>query len=511
MRTFAMISGLIMALLSGSPLATGKGWFEIIPAESRLEGTESFNTNVASGVQGDKLYITQPGDTLPRIAKTITGNAANSSVIGAYNRILLNAPVGAGKLLLIPGSLLSSSVDSIPQSNNAIKEVSILEPALQPAGESLENRSVSLVHNSIQVADNLPLFERALKTENIDMFVGEVRVLGEVLVNRVAVGNGKMIRAEVLATGELLVIAQAAGSSSLRLWHSDASQSDFNIRVSADDPETRFHLEKMVRMKVRMVEFRKSALGQLGINWSDSAAGPTIATAGDVIGNALYRPLSEGFDASLPKIVKPFSTYFGIASNVTSRINFLSSTGDATTLAEPVLSCVNGGSAQFLAGGEVPYPSIGANGQSTVQFKEYGIKLKVSPKVDSFGNVQALIDTEISQLDPAVTVQGAPGLLTRRAQTQVNVRSGQTIVISGLLSAENGEDTDGLPGIGRIPVIGSLFRSRNHRDSVTELVIFVTPEVIDPAENFPTDNEQQILATSTRVLERQRQTLPILD
>jgi len=337
--------------------------------------------------------------------------------------------------------------------------------------------------------------------ENVDMFAGEVRVFGSVDVTRVAIGNGSIVRAEILATGELLVIGQKPGSTSMRLWNKDATQTSYNIRVSETDPVTRVRMERMVRMRVRLVEFRKSALGQLGINWSDSTAGPSFAAAGDALGSNLFRPASEGF-ANLPNRVAPFSTYFGIASNITSRINFLASNGDAVTLAEPVLSAVNGGVASFLAGGEVPYPTVGANGQTTIDFKEYGIKLDVTPLIDDAGNVRAGVSTEISQLDPAVSVGGAPGLLTRRAQTQVNVRSGETIVISGLLSAESSNDIDRIPGLGRLPIIGQLFRSRNARESVTELVIFVTPEVIEPSVPALTDRERDTYERSTTDIER---------
>jgi len=235
-----------------------------------------------------------------------------------------------------------------------------------------------------------------------------------------------------------------------------------------------------------------------------------LAIAGDATGNALFRPSVDGF-SDLPNTVKPFSTYFGIASNVTSRINFLASNGDAVTLAEPVLTAANGGSANFLAGGEVPYPTRDENGNTVVDFKEYGIKLDVSPQIDSMGNVRTLIDTEISQIDPAVSVQGAPGLLTRRAQTQVNVRSGETIVISGLLTSENSKDVDMLPGLGKLPILGALFKSKNVRNSVSELVIFVTPEVVDPAEHSLSDINQQRLNDFDSTASRIRQSLPLME
>jgi len=266
----------------------------------------------------------------------------------------------------------------------------------------------------------------------------------------------------------------------------------------------------IVRMRVRMVEFRKSALGRLGIDWSDSATGPSLAASGVALSNSQFQPAGVGLEG-LSNTVAPFSTYFGIASNITSRINFLARNGDAVTLAEPVLSAMNGGQASFLAGGEVPYPTIGANGQTQIEFKEYGVKLNVSPLIDSAGNVRATVETEISQLDSSVSIQGTPGLLTRRAQTDVTVRSGQTIVISGLLSSESSADTDMIPGIGRLPIIGRFFSSKGQSNSANELVIFVTPEVIEPGEPVMSRRETQYLIQSDKRVMDARKQLPLME
>jgi pilus assembly protein CpaC len=439
---------------------------------------------------GDRVYMAKYSDTLKTIARQHTGSEDNWQAIASYNQ-LSHADSLSDRMLLIPESLLK---DSKPKQQFQIQEFKDTTPAPVSAAEEQK------------ITDGLA----SVKTVNVDLFSGQVEVLAKVDVKRVAVGNGSIIRAEVLKTGELLVIAQAPGSTSLRLWHKSGKQTDFNIRVSEHDPETRFPMERMVRMKVKMVEFRKSALGKLGIDWADSIAGPTLATAGDVIGNNLFRPAAEGF-AGLPNTVRPFSTYFGIASNITSRINFMASNGDAMTLAEPILSCANGGSASFLAGGEVPYPTINSQGQSQVEFKEYGIKLNISPQIDPVGNVRTTVETEISQLDPALSVAGTPGLLTRKAQTQVNVRSGETIVISGLLSSEMSKDADHIPGLGKLPVLGSLFGSKNIRNSVTELVIFVTPEVIEPSANKLTERDSVIHEYSRNELNKARSSIPLLD
>ncbi|HHJ14798.1 MAG TPA: hypothetical protein ENJ79_10585 [Gammaproteobacteria bacterium] len=334
---------------------------------------------------------------------------------------------------------------------------------------------------------------------NVDLFAGEVRVLDKVSVDRVAVGNGGIIRAEVLESGELLVIGLAEGSTSLHLWGKDGTQQDYNIHVSAEDPQTRLHMQTMVRMKVKIIEFRKSALGKLGIDWSKEIAGPSAGVIGDVVSSRLFRPPVDpglGVNGALPTAIKPFSTYLGLATSISSRINFLASTGDAIILAEPTLSCVNGGNATFLSGGEVPYPVVGTNGQVSVEFKEYGIRLYVSPLATDKGEIRTRVLTEVSQIDPAVTVAGAPGLLTRRAQTEVNVMEGQTIVIAGLLNAENSRDHDKVKGLGDIPLIGGLFRTKNSTDRLTELAIFLTPRLDDPRRQGLSEREATLYKNS---------------
>ena len=470
----------LLACIVLSATSFAAGWVEI--GAPKKQTSQTFNIG---GNAGDRLYMSKGGESFADIAERLTGSRANASAIARYNGAAAEGSPKLDQLLLIPGSISADANGA----RSLIKEF---------PDQQVNNKAVNTVPTLKVVS------------KNVDMFVGEVKVLDRVQVLRVAVGNGNILRAEVLATGELLVIASTAGSSSIRLWHKDGTQTDYNVRVSEGDPETRFHMEKMVRMKVKMVEFRKSALGQLGIDWSDGAAGPGFAIAGDAVGNNLFRPAVEGF-TGLPNTVKPFSTYFGIASNITSRINFMSTNGDAVTLAEPVLTATSGGSAKFLAGGEVPYPTRDANGNTVVEFKEYGIKLDISPQIDSAGNVRTLIDTEISSLDPAVSIQGAPGLLTRRAQTQVNVRSGETIVISGLLTSETSKDVDQLPGLGNLPILGALFKSRNVRNSVSELVIFVTPEVVDPGANSMSATNQARFDAFESKANQVRQTLPIME
>jgi len=505
----------------------GDGWYEIERPEpgarERDATADAAPSAAAVGRGGDRLWMARGGDSFASISVETTGSARHADEIARYNGAAPGSTPSSDTLLFVPAALLTPSRSTAREANWEIREFGAEGSAARPsAGTATPDGAVDAGEDTPADGASVDL-ESAVRAEaavtraarpevqrrDVDLFAGEVEVLGEYDVTRVAIGNGAIVRAEVLATGELLVIAQSPGSTSIRLWHKGGGQSDFNVRVSERDPETRVRMERMVRLRVRMVEFRKSALGRLGVDWSDGTAGPTFASVGDAVGSDLFRPASEGF-GPLPNVVQPFSTYFGIAANVTSRINFLASNGDAVTLAEPVLSSVSGGSASFLAGGEVPYPSVGANGQTVVQFKEYGIRLDVSPVIDEAGNVRTVVRTEISQIDPAVTVQGAPGLLTRRAETEVNVRSGETIVISGLLSAEHSKDIDRVPGIGRLPVIGALFRSRNVRDAVSELAIFVTPEVIEPGGALG-ERDGRLREASGARLSRARESLPLME
>lgn len=340
-------------------------------------------------------------------------------------------------------------------------------------------------------------------TENLDLFQGEIRLLKDVSVDRVAIGNGKLLKVEILSDQQLLIIGEAAGSTSLHLWKTDGSELDYNIRIAEKDPQTRVRLEKMIQMDVKIVEFRKSRLDELGIDWSKNIPGPTFATAGDFATSSLFRGPSEAKIAQgLPLNVQPFQTYFGIATEITSRIRYLETSGDATTLAAPTLSTRNGGNAKFLAGGEVPYPVINQNGQTSVSFKEYGIKLDISPLVDPNDVIAAKIATEVSQIDPSVTVQGSPGFLSRKTETEMNVHEGETIVLAGLLNRELANSADKVPGLGNIPIVGWLFKSEKYRNNVTELVVFVTPRVV---EVTPGQKDSRVEKTEQRIKENLEQ------
>ncbi|MEX2524210.1 MAG: pilus assembly protein N-terminal domain-containing protein [Gammaproteobacteria bacterium] len=248
---------------------------------------------------------------------------------------------------------------------------------------------------------------------------------------------------------------------------------------------------KMVFMNIKITEFNKNYLENLGIQWDNPISGPSAAYALDLVDNDVFRVQSqapslgglEPGDASTPL------GYFGIATEISSRINFAVNSGNALILAEPRLATRSGGEASFLAGGEVPLQTTNQLGASNVTFKEFGISLGVKPEVDQNNNIRATVTTEVSAVDNSVAVQGIPGFLTRKTTTDISMHSGETLVISGLINQQASKDINRLKFLSDIPILGELFKSKTFRDQKSELVIFVTPTVFDAESDL---NQREI-------------------
>jgi pilus assembly protein CpaC len=251
-------------------------------------------------------------------------------------------------------------------------------------------------------------------------------------------------------------------------------------------------MKRMVYMRVQIVEMKKSLSENLGVKWDQSLAGPTaglVATVGVGSYNNPGPQFRPGVTVSglpsadtIPTRGYGWKPVVGMTSIITSTINLAVNNGDAFVLATPELSTRSGGKAEFLAGGQVPIVSPASGTQpASVQFKDYGIKLSIEPVTDDKGNVSTSLDTEISSIDNSVAVMGNPGFLTRKTKSQFNVQEGQTIVISGLVNTELAKDLTKLAGLGNLPILGALFRSNNFRSGRTDLVILVTPTVVDPS------------------------------
>ena len=212
-------------------------------------------------------------------------------------------------------------------------------------------------------------------------------------------------------------------------------------------------------------------------------------------------PIRPGTSYNLDKLGQGAGkTSFGLAGkflglDFASAIDLAENDGLVTTLAEPNLTALSGETASFLAGGEIPIPISQGLGAVSVEYKQYGVSLSFTPIVMSDGRISIRVRPEVSQLTSAgsVTLNGftVPGVTTRRAETTVELGSGQSFMIGGLLNNNTNNSTDKVPGIGNLPILGALFRSNSFRRQQTELVIIVTPYLVKPvtasAIHLPTD------------------------
>lgn len=259
-----------------------------------------------------------------------------------------------------------------------------------------------------------------------------------------------------------------------------------------------------VNLRVRIAEIGRDTKKQLGFNWENLFASGNTAI-GMLQGANVFNivPDPTGVTANLFKEFaaqgRGLNSLFGGFEAGNFDINFiidaLETEGVLSVLAEPNLTTLSGETAYFLAGGEFPVPTLDNTGRVAIEFKEFGISLNFTPVVLNDGRINMHIRPEVSQLSSAgaITFQGFnfPALSTRRAETTVELGSGQSFAIAGLLQNTVNHDLEKFPWLGDIPILGTLFRSSKYRRQETELVIIVTPYIVRPHKNgtmpLPTD------------------------
>jgi pilus assembly protein CpaC len=244
--------------------------------------------------------------------------------------------------------------------------------------------------------------------------------------------------------------------------------------------------EPQILLHVRFADVDRSATTSLGVNLLSTGAGNTVGqvTTGQfgpaspsIQSNAVQFTLSDALNIFL----------FRTDLNLGTLIKALEARNLLQMLAEPNVLALNGKPASFVAGGEFPFPVVqggAAAGAVTIQFREYGVRINFLPVVTPRGSISLQVAPEVSSLDysNALQFQGytIPALATRRVETQVELESGQSFVIAGLLDNTITESLNKIPGIGDIPLLGKLFQSRSRTRSNSELMVLVTPELVRP-------------------------------
>ncbi len=292
---------------------------------------------------------------------------------------------------------------------------------------------------------------------------------------------------------------------------------------------------KQVRLKVRFVEIDRSKMVQFGFNifgLSNSTlfstttgqyqTGPTLSSlaSGSTSGSSSSSTASAGqtlLSGTSIQVADPLNfLIYNAAANIGVSVKDLENKQLLQILAEPTIMAMSGQKASFLAGGEFPFPVIQPGGSGgfasvSITFRPFGVKLDFTPVVNPDGTIDLTVNPEVSALDytNSVSISGytIPALSTRKAQTEVVLRDGQSFAISGLIDQRTTDAYGRTPGIANIPIIGPLFKSKSLTHGRTELLVIVTPEIIDPitSQEVPHAPEQVVPTLYNKQFDRYMQ------
>jgi pilus assembly protein CpaC len=410
---------------------------------------------------------------------------------GSYRpttQVLLS--VGEGQMLNLP-----RSVASVWTSNPEVADVYVIAPRQmtlfgKKAGEATVIATAadgSVVYGAnVRVNQNISsineILHQAMPESNISVTT----------IGQVAVLNGVVASPEDAAQAEMLVRAALNPGVDINSQNAVLSIVPVN-RLKVATP-------LQVMLKVRVAEMNRSLVKQFGVNLLSRDQGHGLFNIGrgnpGTITNVPGQPGTIDSDSGLPagSTLVNFNNLAGgttlglfgkiLGLDVLGTLDLLENDGVITTLAEPNLTALSGETASFLAGGEFPIPVSQSLGAVTIEYKQYGVGLAFTPVVLADGRISMRVRPEVSQLSDAGSVKlngfTVPALTTRRAETTVELGSGQSFMIAGLLQNSNSNSVEKAPFLGDIPVLGALFRSTKYQRDETELVIIVTPYLVKP-------------------------------
>jgi pilus assembly protein CpaC len=280
---------------------------------------------------------------------------------------------------------------------------------------------------------------------------------------------------EVAARGNTLILSGRVSSAFVARRALELA--DGSGAVLIDNLQT--PAPSQILLHVRFAEVSRSALNSLGNQVIDILNPQDASTDGD------WRGVTDSDGVVELSLINS-------QSHLRAVIKALRETGDFKSLAEPTLLALDGEEASFLAGGEFPFPTVQGANQSnavSIEWREFGVRLNFTPSVTNIGNIRLDIAPEVSSLDFAggLSISGfeMPTILSRRAETQVELREGQSLAIAGLMDHTMQESIRKLPILGDIPILGALFSSKDERQQVSELLVIVSPQIVQPTDLPP--------------------------
>lgn len=304
--------------------------------------------------------------------------------------------------------------------------------------------------------------------ERLTLYAGESKVLDLADVKRMVTGAPGVLDARTLDDKQVLLGGKEPGQTSLLVWDRHGQKIAYEVEVLAANLK-----RVLIEIDVQVLEIADGVRWDLGLDWAGTLQGQAT-TAG-----VPASPVGV-LEQSPPPLLSFGSFQRGPLSG---RIDALLQNNKARVLAKPRLVTVSGGKARFLSGGQVPVAQPDKDGRTSTQYKDYGVSLDIEPKADEDGNVSAQVRAELSDIDPANSVSVGnggvlPAIKSRWVETNIFVKKNSTLVLAGLLQEQDGNVTAGIPLLSQIPVFGELFKHHQvtHRNS--ELVIFLTPRVL---------------------------------
>lgn len=369
--------------------------------------------------------------------------------------------------------------------------------------------------------------------KTLRMTIGEQQALTtQHSVKRSAMGNPEVASLKVINSTQFLLTAKQIGSTQLLLWQGNSEPTTFKIDVvpdiagsstngvAIDAVGNRIILQGkteslsqhdqllsaagesavdntvqqgaiQVQTDIRIIEYSRKELKQIGTALAYAGGHNAVSLGAPNLLSSITKtgaPIFDGITDLMGGLVSSgngSSILIGHAGdNFSAAVDALQQNGYAYTLAEPSLVSLSGQTASFLAGGEFPYPVSSREGQVQIEFKEFGVRLRLTPTVLSENSIMLKVAPEVSDLDFTSGVQASgvsvPSLRVRRTDTTIQLAPGESFIISGLVTRNTFNNADRVPGLGDIPILGALFRSTRFEQDDKELVMIVTPHLVKP-------------------------------
>lgn len=379
----------------------------------------------------------------------------------------------------------------------------------------------------------------AAAAERLAVAVNHSRVLYFDGVERVAVANPEIADVVVVSGSEILLVGKNPGHTTLHVW-SRTGRTSYVVEAAADDTMLAANIKNILRYdNIRVSKVNNTVIleGTVNDQYQRSRAEKVAAAYGDKVVNMLEitNPMQVKIEAKVIEINRekvknlgikwgndpaiPGTFIFGQSlsdpitgdvlgkwggyAGINGELNALIKDGHAKLLSQPNIITLSGEKANIVVGGEIPVPVGIDNNRVSIEWKQYGIKLNIAPEVTAGSLVTSRVTAEVSTLDWNSTHKielglgmKIPPIKLRKAESALALSSGQTMAIGGLIAHETARDVHKVPLLANIPVIGNLFKSSSFTRGETELLILITPTIVDPAEYLPSVTPDMAVAAT---------------